>query len=195
MKPAKPKTPPKNHKTHTRDGSRETESKDSKPESKKSCLAEQKIQDRVKRVFWVIGLCTLGLAGIMFFNVFGDDIFGNDFGERLPVPIMFGLWIALFLLGIALILYTNKSGFKKPLKVFLLLTGYSAVGFPVFVVLHNIMYALETVTTDIKAINLFAQVLGVTAFLLAVPGSQIGLLVGEIGTIINLRRRDKSKKG
>jgi hypothetical protein len=81
----------------------------------------------------------------------------------------------------------KKLGGKR--KAFLILTGASAVGIPVFAVLHNLVYALM--------IGLFGEdVWGSLGdepvlFTLAVIVCPVGYLVGAVGTIV-LAIRDRS---
>ena len=56
--------------------------------------------------------------------------------------VFFLLFFAFFILGIALILSVFKERTEGKLKKFLLLTGSSAVGILVSIILHNLAYAL-----------------------------------------------------
>ncbi len=97
------------------------------------------------------------------------------------IPIMFISWIAFFLLGLALVVFIVKkkvSGLQGWLKRFLLLTGSSAVGFFVFVILHNAVYALFKVEEHFF-------------FILAVIVCPLGFLVGAIGTIVIFFKKRK----
>ena len=60
-------------------------------------------------------------------------------------PLMLISFVAFFLLGLALMVLIVKKKEERLqglLKKFLLLTGASAVGFFVFVILHNVVYGL-----------------------------------------------------
>lgn len=108
----------------------------------------------------------------------------------LPLPLVFISWAAFFVLGLALIVLIVKRKAEGPqgwLKKFLLLTGASAVGFPVFVLLHNAVYGLF--------IYFFGQDfwdrIGPGGdepffFILATIVCPLGFLVGAIGTIVVL---------
>ena len=60
----------------------------------------------------------------------------------LEAAFFLGAGIAFLLLGALLIYFTLKGRTRGLLKKFLLLTGASAAGIPVGVVLHNIVYGL-----------------------------------------------------
>jgi ABC-type multidrug transport system permease subunit len=81
-----------------------------------------------------------------------------------------------------LLVLTARAKLKKMPKAFLLLTGASAVGLPVFAVLHNLVYALfiyffgEGFWGGIGDEPVF--------FILAVIVSPIAFLVGAIGSIV-----------
>ncbi len=73
-------------------------------------------------------------------------------------------------LGIALIVLTLKKKTSGKSRVFLLLTGASAAGFLVFVILHNLVSAL---------FNYEEAVL----FIIAVIICPVAFLTGAIGTV------------
>lgn len=62
--------------------------------------------------------------------------------KRAIFPFAAILAISFFLLGLALILITLKLKVKGKLKKFLILTGGSAIGIPISVILHNLIYGL-----------------------------------------------------
>ncbi len=90
------------------------------------------------------------------------------------IPLAFISWVTFFLLGLALIVLIVKKkveGLQGLLKKFLLLTGASAVGFLVFVLLHNAVYGLFGVEEPFF-------------FILAVIVCPLGFLVGAVGSIV-----------
>jgi len=110
------------------------------------------------------------------------------------IPLMFISWAAFFVLGLALIVLIVKKKAEGPqgwLKKFLLLTGASAVGFPVFAILHNLVYGLF--------IYFFGQDFWERVglgdepffFLLAIIVCPLGFLVGVIGTIVLFLKKRK----
>jgi len=102
---------------------------------------------------------------------------------ELPMPfIIFPAFAVLVALGVTLIVLTVKRKVGGILKKFLLLTGSSAVGIPVFAVLHNLVYALLVVWfgEDFWGANGDEPVF----FILAVIVCPIGFLVGIVGSIV-----------
>ena len=98
----------------------------------------------------------------------------------IPRPLMpFGFLPAIFLpaivvfvlLGVALLFLTVKTKVGGILKKFLLLTGASAVGLPVFVLLHNVVSGLFNIEEPVF-------------FIMAIFVCPIGFLVGAVGTIV-----------
>jgi hypothetical protein len=86
-------------------------------------------------------------------------------------------WGIFLILGTILVVLTLKNKIEGLFKKFLLLTGISAVGFFVFVVLHNLISGLLSMILN-KGID------EPVFFLLAVIGCPIGFLVGSIGSLI-----------
>ncbi len=87
----------------------------------------------------------------------------------------------LFGLGVTLLVLAARAKLKKMLKAFLLLTGASAVGLPVFAVLHNVVYGL------------FIYFLGAdfwsggdepVFFIMAILVCPLAFLVGMVGSIV-----------
>jgi len=70
------------------------------------------------------------------------------------------------------------------LKKFLILAGGSAVLFFISVVLHNLFYALGTVTGHITLLKYLTGTFDVAFFLIAVIVCPIGFLVGVVGSIV-----------
>ena len=97
---------------------------------------------------------------------------------------IFVLWLLLALSGLALVIVTCKQGITGKPKLFLLLAGYSAVGFMLGIVLHNLFYALAIMAEQITILNTILNILEVGTFLIAVILCPIGLLVGIIGTFV-----------
>ena len=63
--------------------------------------------------------------------------------ELIPVGVlMLGAGIAFLVLGTLLIYFTLKGAARGLLKKFLLTIGASAVGLPISVILHNLVYGL-----------------------------------------------------
>ena len=97
----------------------------------------------------------------------------------------------LLLFSSVLIGLTLVQKVEGKLKKFLILTGASAAGFFVFVLLHNIFYGLEQVTSHITILSYLMKALEVVFFLIAIFACPIGFLIGVIGTIIMFNKKRK----
>jgi hypothetical protein len=85
-------------------------------------------------IFWALLAVFVIIVCFFLIPPFGDLLAGS---ELFLIP--FALF---FLLGIALIVLTLKEKVAGILKKFFLLTGASATGVLVFILLHNVIYAL-----------------------------------------------------
>ncbi len=106
---------------------------------------------------------------------------------------MFVSWFLSFVLGIALVYTTHKSKTKGNLRKFLLLMGYSTVGFPLFVVGHNMFYAFAILSEDITVLRVIFEFLEVVSFLIAIPGCPIGFLVGATGSGVMMVKKSSKR--
>ncbi|MFC2020076.1 hypothetical protein ACFLU4_09090 [Chloroflexota bacterium] len=75
------------------------------------------------------------------------------------------------LAGVALLFLTVKTKVGGILKKFLLATGASAVGMPVFALLHNVVSGLFKIEEPVF-------------FIMAIFVCPIGIMVGAVGTIV-----------
>jgi len=111
--------------------------------------------------------------------------------ELLRGSLLFLLPMAVFfLLGIALVVLTLKKKLKGKLKKFLILTGASAAGFFISVLLHNLLYGLGVITEHIAIVHYPATVLHIVFFLIAIFVCPIGFLVGVVGSFLFFRQTD-----
>ncbi len=95
--------------------------------------------------------------------------------------------IILSVLGIALIVLTKMTEITKISKAFFILTGASAIGMGLGVVLHNLVYAI---VIKILGENAWANMGDEPVFfILATIICPIALLVGVIGVIVLLAKR------
>ena len=141
----------------------------------------------IKWVFWIL-IAAFVFAAITIFTPLASRLFMNP-AARVLIPISGG---ALLLLGGALIFLTVKQHTQGILKKFLLLTGASAAGMPVGVLLHGAVFA---VFIRLLGEN-FWQRIGIEDepffFMLAVVVCPLGFLVGAIGSIVlSFRSRNK----
>ena len=105
----------------------------------------------------------------------------NDIGLWfLSLAPLIVVGVLLLVVGIVLIFDTVKRKVTGKLKTFQLLAGASALGVPVFAVLHNVAYMLGIMWFGESA---FGNGDEPVFFILALI-SVLGLLVGGIGTII-----------
>jgi len=74
---------------------------------------------------------------------------------------------------------------------YLLLLGASAVGFPVFVVLHNLLYGLGMIAGDVAVLAQILGALEVAFFLAAVMLCPPGFLIGAIGSVLMWSRHSR----
>ncbi|MEJ2740186.1 MAG: hypothetical protein P8105_10230 [Dehalococcoidia bacterium] len=93
--------------------------------------------------------------------------------------------------GIVLIILTVKRVEKGLLKKFLLTTGASVVGIPVFIILHNLIYG--------AFIHFFGKGFWNGGdepffFIMAVIVCPLGFLVGFIGSIVLAVKRSRQKR-
>jgi hypothetical protein len=102
--------------------------------------------------------------------------------------------VILVILGSILIGLTLVQKVEGKLKKLLVLTGASAAGFFVFVLLHNIFYALEQVTSHITILSYLMKAFEVIFFLIAIFACPIGFLVGVIGTIVMFNKKRRMLK-
>jgi hypothetical protein len=72
----------------------------------------------------------------------------------------------------------------RKVKYFLILLGASVIGFAVFVVLHNLLYALAEISSDIVVLKHSLEFLSAASFLTAIFVCPVGLLIGLIGSIL-----------
>ena len=113
-------------------------------------------------IFWVlVGVFVISVS-MMFIPPLG----------RLPVRFSgFAAWPVLAALGVTLIVLTVKTKVGGMLKKFLLLTGASVVGLPVFAILHNVVSGLFNTEEPIF-------------FIIATIVCPIGFLVGAVGSVV-----------
>lgn len=123
-------------------------------------------------------------ALVILFITLLATIFLPGFIELIQGPIFLVILFSLLPLGGILIFLTLKQKVKGRLKKFLLLTGFSAVGFFVGSVLHNLFYALGVLSKDISWLTSLMEVIHVAFFLLAVIAAPVCFLVGAIGSVV-----------
>lgn len=150
---------------------------------KKSKMNLTKTRKAMYVIFYALIVVSVMLATQFFVPVIQEFFTGSLF---LLLPIIF------FLLGAALLFLTLKGKLKKGiLKKFLILTGASSTGFFVSIFLHNMFYALNTITSHIIVLKYLTEVIHVGFFIIAIPVCPIGFLVGIIGSIVLIIKKRK----
>ena len=119
---------------------------------------------------------------IIYFAIPFEDLIKQNIFAILAI-----LGLLFLILGIALIILSRKE--KGKIKIFLMLTGISAISPVIFSVLHNLFYALAILCENIIVVKYIMEVLDITSFLIAMVVSPIGFLIGVIGSIILLRKK------
>ncbi len=109
--------------------------------------------------------------------------------KRALFPFVAILAAIFFVLGAVLIFLTLKLKTEKKLKVFLILTGASAVGFLISVILHNFFYGLGMVTGHIIPLKHITGALHVTFFIIAIFVCPIVFLIGAVGSMLMLIKK------
>ena len=130
----------------------------------------------------------------VFFVLAISTIFIPVFREYVSGTFMIISGVILVILGSILIGLTLVQKIEGKLKKLLMLTGASAVGFFVFVLLHNIFYALAQVTSHISILNYLMKAFEVIFFLIAIFACPIGFVIGVIGTIVMFKKKRKILK-
>ena len=113
-------------------------------------------------IFWILFAVFIIAALTMFVPAIG----------RMPLGFnAFAAWPVLVGLGVTLLVLTIKTKVRGMLKKFLLLTGASVAGLPVFGILHNVVGALFNMEEPVF-------------FIIATVVCPIAFLVGAVGTIM-----------
>ena len=133
--------------------------------------------------FWVLIGSFLFILG-QFFIPAVTELFRGSLFFLLPFAIF-------SLLGGLLIFLTLKEKIEGKLKKCLILTGASAAGFFVSVLLHNFLYALGIIGSDIIILRYLTEIFHVAFFLIAIFVCPLGFLIGAIGSIIILIKKKR----
>ena len=126
-------------------------------------------------LLWVV-ICCASLAAAFFVGISGN-------------------WTGITLCYIAattLILAFTHTWRK--VKNFLILSGASLVGFPVFVVLHNVFYGLAELANDIILLSRLLEFLHAGFFIIATLVCPAGFLIGAVGSGVTAITYFKKKK-
>jgi hypothetical protein len=127
-------------------------------------------------IFWVLFVVFLLVLAEFFIPAFRNLFRGS---ELFLVPLA-----AFSLLGLALLILAIREGVVGRLKKFLVLTGTSAAGFFISILLHNIVYGLFVYFFGSDFWDRIGLGDEPFFFLVAFIVCPIGFLVGLIGSII-----------
>ena len=104
--------------------------------------------------------------------------------EGLGFPIAAVAAFVFCLLGIVLVIGVLKKKIKGRLRKLLILTGVSAAGFLISVILHNFFYALGIVFEKVTVLRYLMEGLHGAFFLIGIFGCPLGFLVGAVGSVV-----------
>jgi len=136
-------------------------------------------------VFWALVGVFLFIVSQFFVPAIQNLLMGS---EIFLIPM-----IVFFLLGLALVFLAIREEMEKKLKRFFILTGLAAASFFTSVFLHNLFYALNIVSGKIVGLNYLTNVLSVAFFLIGIFICPLGFLVGLIGSLVLLTKRNQVK--
>ncbi|MBN1641676.1 MAG: hypothetical protein JXA09_10610 [Anaerolineae bacterium] len=109
--------------------------------------------------------------------------------RELIRPAFLPLLGASLLVGVALLVLAIRWEARGLLRTFWILTGASITGLALGSVLHNVFYALGTVTDQWPVLHGALGVLEGATLLIAVLVSPLGFLAGVIGAVVVLAGR------
>jgi len=140
----------------------------------------------LKVIFWALVVVFVLIVGYIMIPIFSRYI---GFYFIIVSGIIF------FLLGIALIFLSIREKIDRLLKKFLIITGASAIGIPIGVILHNLFYALFI---KLFGTNFWDRI-GVGDepffFILSTIICPIAFLVGTIGSMMLYYKIKGQRKG
>jgi hypothetical protein len=146
-------------------------------------------------VFWALFGVFIAFAIVM--QVLMDSPLRQWLNESIGVNFVPSLFFILgslfFLLGLALIILTARAKLDKIFKIFLLLTGSSAVGVFVSILLHGVIYGLFILVFGEGFWDRIGMPDEPFFFIMAIFVCPLGYLVGTVGSIVLSIRRGKRK--
>ena len=139
-----------------------------------------------KTIITTLLYTSLAIFGLLVNTiVFQEESF---ISTKLMMPLII-LW-SIF--GAAIVLFTVKGNFKRPLKTFLYISGIAQLGFLGGVILHNFFYAIGEYFSTQPIIRGTAELLHGAFFIFAIILSPIGFLIGTTGSLLKLRAKTAS---
>lgn len=114
-------------------------------------------------------------------------MFAPALRDIIPDAILWGAGL-LFAFGAGLTALVVRAQLDRPLKRLLLLTGVSAIAMVLCFLLHNAMYALNTLAAELPIISALLSVLEAAFFLAAIFVFPVTFVIGTVGVIVLLVR-------
>jgi len=137
-------------------------------------------------IFWALVGAFVVIASVFCIAAFIPAFKGSIFFWFLIIS-----GATFTLLGAALIFFTVKERVEGTLKKFLLLTGASAAGVPLFSLLHNAVYALFIHFFGAEFWNGGDEPV---FFIIAIFVCPLGFLVGAVGSIVLAIKKSRMAK-
>jgi uncharacterized membrane protein len=136
-------------------------------------------------VFWALVVAFAAMVLAVLLPVL------NDLFRAVFLPLL----ALCFLLGLALLILAIRWKQRTLLRTFWIVAGASTAGFAVGSVLHNVFYALATVTERWPFVSAVMEGLEVAFFVIATLVCPVAFLGGTVGAIVVIVRRRGSTAG
>jgi len=136
-------------------------------------------KDYLKIIFY--SMLAIFLLLVTFFAVPSES-------KNFLFPLVGILGLLFLILGIVLIVLAKKK--KGNLKIFLILTGASAISPLVFTILHNLFYALAITFENVSLVFGF---LDGASFIISIIIAPICFIIGIIGSIYFFYKKSAKK--
>lgn len=136
-------------------------------------------------IFWALIGAFIVVVCLFSIPVFRDLLRGSEL-FLLPIAVF-------FLLGVALIFFTVREKLRGIHKKFLLLTGASAVGFFVSILLHNAIYGLFIYWFGADFWDRIGLGDEPFFFIIAIIICPLGFLVGAVGSVVLAIKNKRAK--
>jgi len=130
----------------------------------------------LKKIFYSLIIIFILLL-IYFIMPFSSDI------KRSLFPLVAILGVIFLTLGVILTFFARKE--KGKLKIFLILTGISAIAPFVGTILHNLFYGLAITFENFKFLF---EALHITFFIISIIIAPIVFLIGIVGSMLFLKK-------
>jgi len=141
---------------------------------------KNKIYTSTLVIFWI----TFAFSIMVIAGMYGMYLYLAPYiGILIGVPFQ----AVLSILGIVLIILAAKAKFTKIAKVFFILTGASALGMVLSMLLGDLVFALWL--KDLEKVSGVVWVMNLSFYILATIVCPLALLVGAIGSIVLIAKK------